>query len=65
MQICIMSWKTFLELFKEDCSLFYFDGINWRYKITDIKIILHLTDIIIRDRIVFFDEGGLDFNGGI
>ena len=65
MQICIMSWKTFLELFKQDYSLFYFDGIDWRYKITGIKINLHLTDEIIGDRIVFFDKGGLYLNGGI
>lgn len=63
MQICIMNWKTFLSLFKEDYSLFYYDGINWGFKMTDIKIQLYLSNKTISDnKIIFFDKGAFKFN---
>lgn len=59
-QKCCMTWKTFLDLFKEDYSLFIFDGINWRFKGTDIPIILHYSDFLIPNgNVVFINESGL------
>lgn len=51
---CVMTWKTFLDLFKKDYSLFYFDGINWYFNTTYIKIILHYTNDIVPDEEVIF-----------
>lgn len=57
MQICVMNWKTFLNLFKSNYSIFYYDGINWRFKNTNIKIILHFNNSLIEDeRITFLNE---------
>lgn len=51
---CVMTWKTFLNLFREDYNLFYFNGINWCYKLVDIKIILHYTNAFVPDNRAFF-----------
>lgn len=61
---CIMTWKTFLDLFRQDYSLFYYDGKNWymrsgkskigNYLIWDIQIHLELFNNIIKDNEVYF-----------
>lgn len=54
---CIMTWKTFLKLFKYDYSLFYYDGVNWKFKLTDIPIKLHFfNDIVNDDYVCFIDS---------
>lgn len=52
--ICIMTWKTFLKLFKYDYSLFYYDGVDWKFKTTDIPIKLHFFNDIVDDDYIYF-----------
>lgn len=51
---CTMTWKTFLKLFKYDYSLFYYDEMNWKFKMTDIPIKLHFFNDIVNDDYIYF-----------
>ena len=51
---CIMTWKIFLKLFKYDYSLFYYDGVNWKFKMTYIPIKLHFFNDIVNDDYIYF-----------
>lgn len=53
---CMMTWKTFLTLFKQEYQLFiYYDGY-WHFKqpFQDIKIFLKLDNSIIKDGDIVF-----------
>lgn len=65
MQVCVMTWETFLKMFKSNYSFFYYNGVNWTVKNTDLKIILHFNNSIIEDnKIIFLNEKEL-LNFGI
>lgn len=53
---CMMTWKTFLALFKKDYELFVFYNGYWHFKCaySDIKIFLKLNNDIIRDGDIVF-----------
>ena len=65
---CFMTWKTFLELFKADYSLFYYDGEDWYFKCSNnnfgnIQINLQWTEIAIRNgEILFLDHSQIAAN---
>lgn len=59
---CVMTWKTFLNLFAKDYELFGYKDGDWFFKcggdiLNDIKIYLHLFPDCVRDeQLVFFNH---------
>lgn len=53
---CMMTWKTFLALFKKDYKFFTFYDGYWHFKqaFSDIKIFLKLNDSIIKNGDIVF-----------
>ena len=61
---CIMTWKTFLKLFKKNYELFEYKNGSWYFKLPDplgtewfqslCEIILKYDTIMVRDEDIYF-----------
>lgn len=56
---CVMTWKTFLNLFKKDYSLFTYEYNRWCFKcgvgtFNNIPIFLKLSNDTINDGVIAF-----------
>lgn len=51
---CIMTWRTFLNLMRREWEHIGYEGGEWYFKGTEVKIRLRLTDDIIEEGTIYY-----------